>query len=294
MPSTLELFSSQSADISPPVPAASLHVKHTTVGSLTALSADQTVQKEVDVVQQEKDILVSMYDKLVENTVVTFSRQQEHSPEFFCRLRAAVAVLPTSLKYQHQYFFDRHCPQVAKATNVEEIFTILSKYCNFLNCGLLAHIIDKFGDKSLKKELSNYTTALKEFCLRTKITDFIKTHGQTLNVPPGFVTVKMKMGIKWESSTLEDVEEYRKSVAVDLALADYTIYVNGGVSQSIYLLWSVPHHAVWFLAVGMDQQFCHWHHIEEVTIDGEDLEEYKRHHYFSEFEVSSHGLVTAF
>jgi len=102
--------------------------------------------------------------------------------------------------------------------------------------------------------------------------------------------VKMKMGIKWESSTLEDVEEYRKSVAVDLALADYTIYVNGGVSQSIYLLWSVPDHAVQFLAVGMDQQFCHRHHIEEVTIDGEDLEEYKRHHYIylSEFKVSSH------
>jgi len=211
-------MSNQSEDVSPPVPAASLHVKHTAVDSPTALSTDQLVQKEVDVVQQEKDVLVSMYDKLVENTVVTFSRQQENSPEFFCRLRATVAVLPTSLKYQHQYFLDRHSPQVAKATTVEEIFSILNMYCDFLNCGLLAHIIDKFGDKSLKKELSNYTTALKEFCLRTKITDFIKTYGQTLNVPPGFVTVKMKMGIKWESSTLEDVEEYRKSVALDSAL----------------------------------------------------------------------------
>lgn len=237
--------------------------------------------------QQEKDILVSMYDKLVENAVVTFSRQQEHSPEFFRRLRATVAVLPTSLKYQHQYFLDRHSPQVAKATTVEEIFSILNMYCDFLNCGLLAHIIDKFGDKSLKKELSNYTTALKEFCLRTKITDFIKTHGQTLNVPPGFVTVKMKMGIKWESSTLEDVEEYRKSVALDSALAGYTIYVNGGVSKSIYLLWSVPDHAVRFLSVAMDLQFCHRHHIEEVTIDEEDLRIYKLRHILPEIKVSS-------
>jgi len=232
MPSTLDPFSSQSEDISLPV-------KNTAVDSPSPLSTDQLVQereKEVGVVQHEKDMLVSMYDKLVENAVVTFSKQQEHSPEFFRRLRATVAVLPTSLKYQHQYFLDRHSPQVAKATTVEEIFSILNMYCDFLNCGLLAHIIDKFGDKSLKKELSNYTTALKEFCLRTKITDFIKTHGQTLNVPPGFVTVKMKMGIKWESSTLEDVEEYRKSVALDSALAGYTIYVNGGISQSLYLL----------------------------------------------------------
>ena len=283
MPSILDPFSFQSADISPPV-------KHTAVDSPSALSTDQLVQereKEVGVVQQEKDMLVSMYDKLVENAVVTFSRQQEHSPEFFRRLRATVAVLPTSLKYQHQYFLDRHSPQVAKATTVEEIFSILNMYCNFLNCGLLAHIIDKFGDKSLKKELSNYTTALKEFCLRTKITDFIKTHGQTLNVPPGFVTVKMKMGIKWESSTLEDVEEYRKSVALDSALAGYTIYVNGGVSQSIYLLWSVPHHAVHFLSVAIDLQFCHRHHIQEVTIDEEDLRMYKLRHILPEIKVSS-------
>jgi len=287
MPSTLELFSSQSADISPPVPAASLHVKHTAVDSPTALSTDQLVQKEVSVVQQEKDMLVSMYDKLVQDAVVTFSRQQEHSPEFFRRLRATVAVLPTSLKYQHQYFLDRHSHQVAKATTVEEIFSILNMYCDFLNCGLLAHIIEQFGDKGLKKELSNYTTALKEFCLRTKITDFIKTYGQTLKVPPGFVTVKMKMGIKWESSTLEDVEEYRKSVALDSALAGYTIYVNGGVSQSIYLLWSVPHHAIHFLAVAIDQLFCHQYHIEEVTIDGKDLEEYMQLRYFPEMKVSS-------
>ena len=283
MPSILDPFSFQSADISPPV-------KHTAVDSPSALSTDQLVQereKEVGVVQQEKDMLVSMYDKLVENAVVTFSRQQEHSPEFFCRLRAAVAVLPTSLKYQHQYFFDRHCPQVAKATTVEEIFSILNMYCDFLNCGLLAHIIEKFGDKSLKRELSNYTTALKEFCLRTKITDFIKTYGQTLKVPPGFVTVKMKMGIKWESSTLEDVEEYRKSVALDSALAGYTIYVNGGVSQSIYLLWSVPHHAVHFLSVAIDLQFCHRHHIQEVTIDEEDLRMYKLRHILPEIKVSS-------
>ena len=283
MPSILDPFSFQSADISPPV-------KHTAVDSPSALSTDQLVQereKEVGVVQQEKDMLVSMYDKLVENAVVTFSRQQEHSPEFFRRLRATVAVLPTSLKYQHQYFLDRHSPQVAKATTVEEIFSILNMYCDFLNCGLLAHIIEKFGDKSLKRELSNYTTALKEFCLRTKITDFIKTYGQTLKVPPGFVTVKMKMGIKWESSTLEDVEEYRKSVALDSALAGYTIYVNGGVSQSIYLLWSVPHHAVHFLSVAIDLQFCHRHHIQEVTIDEEDLRMYKLRHILPEIKVSS-------
>lgn len=283
MHSTLDPIGSQSEDISPPV-------KHTAVDSPSALSTDQLVQereKEVGVVQHEKDMLVSMYDKLVENAVVTFSRQQEHSPEFFRRLRATVAVLPTSLKYQHQYFLDRHSPQVAKATTVEEIFSILNMYCDFLNCGLLAHIIDKFGDKSLKKELSNYTTALKEFCLRTKITDFIKTYGQTLKVPPGFVTVKMKMGIKWESSTLEDVEEYRKSVALDSALAGYTIYVNGGVSQSIYLLWSVPHHAVHFLTVAIDLQFFHRHHIQEVTINEEDLRMYKLRHILPEIKVSN-------
>ena len=277
-PSTLDPLNNQSEHVSLPVSAPSVQVELVpAVASPAAFPTDQPVQactKAVSVVQQEKDVLVCMYDELVANAVETFGEKQEDSPRFFRKLRASVAVLPTSLKYQHHCFLKQHSSEIAKTTTVEEIFFILNSYWNFLNCSLLVHIIDKFGDEDLKKELSAYTTALKEFRVRTKIVDFSKTCTESPEVPPGFATLKMRMGAKWEHCTLEDIEEHRRSLVQNSSVADYTLYFMGEVPGSIYLLWSVPHHAVHFLA--MDQEFCNRHGVEVVTIDGEDLEEYKQ------------------
>ena len=299
-PSTLDPLNNRSECVSPPVSSPGVQVEHVpAVESPSTLPTDQLMQacaKEVSVVRQEKDMLVSMYDKLVANTAERFSENQETSPNFLRKLRTSVAVLPTSLKYQHNYFLEQHSSRIAKTTTVEEIFSILNSYWNFLNCSLLAHIIDKFGDEDLTKELSAYTTALKEFRSRTKIADFSKTCAhESSEIPPEFVELRMRMGPNWEHCTLEDIEEHRQSLAQNSSLADYAIYFMAGFPGSIYLLWSVPDHAVGFLAITMDQQFCNRHGIEEMTIDGEDLEEYKRTRSIatgSEFEVSSQILLS--
>ena len=118
--------------------------------------------------QLEIAALVPKYDELVARTVENFSERQEESPIFFRKLRITVAVLPTSLKYQHKYFLEHHFSQIARAITVEEIFSILNRYCNFLNCGLLTYIISKFGDEELQKQLSTYTAALQAFRSQTK------------------------------------------------------------------------------------------------------------------------------
>lgn len=226
-------------------------------------------------VQVEIATLVNQYDNLVAKAVETFSERQEYAPNFFRKLRISVAVLPTSLKYQHKYFLTHHSPQIAKATTVEEIFSILNSYCNFLNCSLLSHIISKFGDEGLQKQLSSYTTALQAFRSQTKITDFLKTCTGNSKIPPEFVALKTRMGSQWQHCTLEDAEEYRKSLAQNSSLASYALYFVEGVPGSIYLVWSVPNHAIKYIAATMSSAFLQHHCIEEVAIDGEDLEVYK-------------------
>ena len=51
-----------------------------------------------------------------------------------------------------------------------------------------------------------------------------------------------------------------------------------GDSGSIFLIWSAPDHAIHFVAAAMNSEFLQHHGIEEVTIDGENLEEYKHQH----------------
>ena len=229
-------------------------------------------------VRQEISTLECMYDELVAKAGVFLSKRQAVSPEFLFEFRFSVAVLPTSLKHQHKHFLEHHSSQIAKASTVEEIFSILNSYWDFLNCSLLGHIIHKFGDEELQKQLSTYTDALQSFRSRTRITDFMKVYTSNPNLPPEFVDLKMKIGSEWEQCTLEDTEKYRNSIAQSLSLAKYALYLKEGVPGSIYLVWSVPNHAICCLVAAMNSKFIQDHCIENVTIDGEDLEEYKHQH----------------
>jgi len=249
-----------------------------TADTLPAQPSDcpgETIADGVKKVQVDIATLVNQYDDLVAKTVETFSEKQEYAPNFFRKFRISVAILPTSLKYQHKYFLMHHSPQIAKATTVEEIFSILNSYCNFLNCSLLAHIISKFGEEELQKQLSSYTAALQAFRSQTKITDFLKTCTGNSKIPPEFVALKTRMGSQWQHCTLEDAEEYRKSLAQDSSLASYALYFVEGIPGSIYLVWGVPNHAIKYIAATMSSTFVQHHCIEEVTIAGEDLEVYK-------------------
>ena len=240
---------------------------------------EETSAMGVKKMQQEIATLVTKYDDLVSRTVETFSEMQEDSPHFIRRLRATVAVLPTSLKYQHQYFLEHHSSQIAKSTTVEEILSILNNYCDFLNCSLLAHIIGKFGDDKLQKQLRNYMEALREFRSQTKIADFMETCTGSPNLSPEFAALETKMSPEWEHRTLEEAEEYRNTMTQKSSLANYVVSLVKGKPGSIYLVWSVPERAVQFVAAAMDSEFLYHHCIEAVAIGGEDLEVYKHRHY---------------
>ena len=240
---------------------------------------EESLAKRVMKVRQEIITLVDRYDDLVAKAGVSLSKRQAISPEFFFEFRTRVSVLPTSLKYQHRYFLEHHSSQISKASTVDEIFSILNNYCNFLNCGLLAHVIRNFGDEELQKQLSSYMEALQRFRSQTKLTDFFKAYTESPTIPPESVVLVTKMGLEWEHHTLEDAEEYRKSMAEVSFLADSALYFKRGGLGSIYLVWSVLNHAIQFLAAAMNSEFLQRHSIVEVTIDGMDLEEYRHQHY---------------
>ena len=68
-------------------------------------------------------------------------------------------------------------------------------------------------------------------------------------------------------------------MATDSSTTDFTTYFNGGVPGSIYLVWSVSIYSVRFLAAAITSEFLQNHSVEEVTINGVELEEYKRQGY---------------
>ena len=198
-----------------------------TIQSEDVTSVDQQKDTSAKTVVQGITQLVSMYDDLVRNTVEYFITMEEDSPHFCRRLRITLAVLPTSLKYQHTYFLEYYSSQIAKATSVEELFRILNTYCNFMNCSLLVHILQKFGNEELRKQVTTYTDNLQAFRSRTKLADFLNA-SSCVKVPPEFIALNTKVSSEWKDWTLEDAEQYRKSMLVSSSLADYTLYLVRG------------------------------------------------------------------
>ena len=240
-------------------------------------------------VQHEIHTLKGMYDHLLMKTVESFKEKYMETPAFLSRLRTSIAILPSSLKEEHIHFLHEKSSEIAKATSVDELFIIVNCYSDFLNCSLVVHVIERFGDDQLREDLQNYTVELESFRFRTNLSDFIAAHTGRQEIPRNFLKLVLKMGPQWELCTLKDLEEFCKTLKGRSFLTSYAFRFIGGETGSIFLIWSVPRTCNDALVSSLDRHFLQQCNIEEVTIDGEDLENYRRrrHHYLPNLDAVS-------
>ena len=231
-------------------------------------------------VRQEIDTLKGMYDDLLMKTVESFKEKHAVTPTFLSRLRTSIGILPSSLKDEHIHFLEMKASEIANATSIDELFIIVSCYSDFYNNSLVAHIIRKFGDDKLREDLQKYTAEFETFCSHTNLSDFVAALTKSHEIPPDFSELVLKMGPQWELRTLMDLEEFHKTLKGRSFLASYAVRLMRGKTGSIFLIWSVPRTCRGFLISSLDHQFLEQCNIEAVTIDGEDLEEYRRRRYY--------------
>ena len=63
----------------------------------------------------------------------------------------------------------------------ENIWSILNLYWDFLNYGLLEHVISNFGSEDLKQQMQDYVDELSTFKQTTRLCDFIESwHAETM------------------------------------------------------------------------------------------------------------------
>ena len=259
------------------VPAQSEHVAMV-VPSSAALTEQlvHTSAKREREVRQEIDTLKGMYDDLLMKTVEYFKEKHAETPTFLSRLRTSIAILPSSLKDEHSHFLKENSSEIAKAASVDELFIIVNCYSDFLNYTLVAHVIERFGDEKLGNDLQIYTEELETFCSSTNLSDFVAAHAGNQDIPPSFLRLMLKMGPRWEQSTLKDLEEFCRVLKGKSFLTSYAFRFMRGETGSIFFIWSVPRTCIDFLISSLDPRFLQHYNIEMVTIDGEDLEEYWR------------------
>ena len=190
------------------------------------------------------------------------------------RLKRCITRLPASIKYQHIAFIRENLTDIKESESMEDIFLLLNLYWDFLNYTLLEHIVTNFGNNDTKAAMANYVTELVAFRKATNLSDFISHWPCTGKVPPDMSKLVIKMEKDWSNCTLEDVEQFRRTLTQKLLLPSFAVLLRDAEQGCISLTWLIPSSIMKLLSKDVHNTKLDWfkeHHIERLAIDGQDL-----------------------
>ena len=134
-----------------------------------------------------------------------------------------IQVLPMPLKSQFSELLQRNAKELSNASNVDELFIIISPYWNALHPTLLSHLVKNLADEKLKRRMKEYTDDLCEFRSHTRLGDLIEKWAG--GVPPGFDEFCIKLGEEWREKTVEDFEQFRIHLSRQKCIGGHMTYM---------------------------------------------------------------------
>lgn len=153
--------------------------------------------------------------------------------------------LPLRYKDDHIHFLEEKMPRIMGAQSVKEIFGYLDLYWSFLSSDLLEYIIQELKEVTVIKQMKNYVVKVREF---RKIT-LLKVYWKVESIDPAsrpvdtqlkqLVTVHKPTSLSG-SSTLEEVEEFRKKFAIVYTFDKVALCISKISPGSVKIVWSVP------------------------------------------------------
>ena len=101
----------------------------------------------------------------------------------------------------------------------------LNPLLSFIDYGLLAHLIRKFGSDSLKKDMHSYENIMKIFKKETTIKDLVNFLPGSQESPPNFSVLKAKIDQDPKDYTLEELDMLRRRFCAQLQLSEILFHL---------------------------------------------------------------------
>ena len=203
-------------------------------------------RKRIDQLEEEYDTLVSITHDAVK-------RKAPSIEEF----RRKITLLPKAKKREHQRYLKDHLSYICRAESIDEIFSYLNlQIWDYLNFGLLDHIVAVYGDTATKQKMEKYVLSVQSFRKNTLVNIFLKAQpeAECTDIPPHLkdslqLVVFKHHSLSSSSSTLEDVEFVRQEIAREFSLPDFIMILVRIERGSISTTWLIPRTIVAMLKV---------------------------------------------
>ena len=152
---------------------------------------------------------------------------------------ACVTCLSTSARNEHRSFIMENLINIQTPVTIEKIWINLNLYWDFMNYGLLEHVISMFGSEDLKHQMQQYVYQLSMFKRVTRLCDFIKCWPCKDDRPPKdcLKKVVVKIQNKWFQCTLEDMESFMKALIRKFFLPEADILLQKVERGCVCVTW---------------------------------------------------------
>ena len=187
-----------------------------------------------------------------------------------------VTYLPVSVRPQHRTFIEEKLTNIPPPVTFESIWSILNLYWDFLNYGLLEHVISQCGSDELKQQMQDYVDELSIFKQTTRLCDFIESWPCRDDGPPEDRLKKMviKMKHEWSQCTLHDVESFKNALVHKFFLPEFDTLLQNIERGCVCVTWLTSPSIATLLQqnlTNIETEFFKKHGIDAVTIDGQDV-----------------------
>ena len=200
-------------------------------------------------------------------------RKRDLEPSIFL---SRVTTLRVSDRTEHRSFIQENLTNIPPPVTFDKIWSRLTIYWDFMNYGLLEHVINKLGGEDLKHQMQVYVQELSTFKSSTRLCDFIDSWPCKDNRPSEdeLKKIVIKMNHEWTKCTLQDVESFRTALIQKFFLPEFEIILQNANRGCVCVTWLTSPSTATLLQLNLaniETEFFKEHSIDAVTVDGQDI-----------------------
>ena len=242
----------------------------TTVATTTPSSSSSTTNR-VSQVRDTIDQLTDTFSDRMFDMQTEMCDKESKDPSFLNRFRCHLLGLPAAKKAVHVKFFRKSEDQFLKAENMQKIFAILTRYCDYSNPEILRELVRKFCEAVLQGKMREYCEFLERFEKATTVDVFLVAISARKSLSLAFKAMTVKINKPPFVCKLHEIRMFKEDLAERASLHSYGMYIESVSESSVLVVLRFPPSCVGWILAALTPDFMTTHLLTDVVVDEEQL-----------------------
>ena len=196
-------------------------------------------------------------------------QKEGENPQFLTKFRDRLLGLPVTKKAPHAKFFYRHEDDFLTANNMEKMFAILRRYCNYCNYEILQVVVKKFCGPLVQQMMERYCESLERFEKSTVIDVYLEAISAGCVLSEEFNKMVMIIDKPASICTLYEIRKFKEILSESASLEPYSVYIGEMSQSSVELELGFPASCEGLILETLTIDFLVTNLLSEVVVIGQ-------------------------